>query len=82
MRFLHILATWLCVFVAMSPVAAQEGARPQAKISAAVQNGFARLTFDWSDEVAGAAQVSDGVDQGLAVKGRVSRPGNDVEAEA
>ena len=61
MRFLHILATWLCVFVAMSPVAAQEGTRPQAKISAAVQNGFARLTFDWSDEVAGAAQVSDGV---------------------
>ena len=40
---------------------AEDEARPQAKVSASVQNGFARVMFDWSDEVSGTAQVSDGV---------------------
>lgn len=44
-----------------APLSAADDERPSAKIGVSTQGGFARLTFDWSDEVKGTAQMSDGV---------------------
>ena len=40
---------------------AEDVARPQAKVSANAQGGFARVQFDWSEKVSGKAQLADGV---------------------
>ena len=56
------LIVGMAFFLGVATMAnAEDEARPQAKVSASVQNGFARVMFDWSDEVSGTAQVSDGV---------------------
>ena len=49
-RFLWIAL----VAVFISSARAEDLARPQAKISASVQGGYARILFDWTDEVTGA----------------------------
>ncbi len=43
------------------PAAGEEVARPQAKVTASVQGGFARVQFDWPEKAAGKAQLADGV---------------------
>jgi len=61
MRFplLIIFCVAACV---LAPVArAEEDARLKTQVNASVQNGFARITFDWPEEVKGTAQVSEGV---------------------
>ena len=59
---LRLIVTFAALVVAVVlPAFAEEIARPQAKITASVQDGFARLMFDWNEEVSGIAQVGDGV---------------------
>jgi hypothetical protein len=61
MRLLSLI--FLCVAsLVLAPLGrAEEDARPKTQVSASVQNGFARITFDWPEEVKGTAQVSEGV---------------------
>lgn len=61
MRFWRPLAILAFLLAAVFTAAAQDDSRPQAKVSASVQGGFARVMFDWNDEVVGSAQVADGV---------------------
>lgn len=49
------------VTLAFASLALAEGETPTVKIAAGAQGGFGRVTFDWSDEVAGRGQVVDGV---------------------
>lgn len=60
MKLLRLFLTLVAGAVAYS-VTADDDLRPRASVGASVQNGFARITFDWSDEVVGSAQVNDGV---------------------
>jgi hypothetical protein len=61
MRLLTLI--FMCVAsLALAPLGrAEDDARPKTQVSASVQNGFARITFDWPEEVKGTAQVSEGV---------------------
>ena len=61
MRLLTLI--FMCVAsLALAPLGrAEDDARPKTQVSASVQNGFARITFDWPEEVKGRAQVSEGV---------------------
>jgi hypothetical protein len=52
-----VLGLLVLTFVAR----AEEVASKSVQVQASTQGGFARIVFDWPDEVAGSAQVADGV---------------------
>ena len=55
-----ISAGLLACGLALSAMA-EDVARPNAQISVIAQGGFARVQFDWTQKVAGKAQLADGV---------------------
>ncbi len=61
MRFLRLTILLVVAFALAPQSRAEDDARLKTQVSAAVQNGYARITFDWPEEVKGTAQVSDGV---------------------
>lgn len=61
MGFLRLL-TVLFLLLVLVPGTRAEGDVPQGvKVDASIQGGFARILFDWPEEVTGSGQVVDGV---------------------
>ena len=61
MGFLRLLMVLFLMLALGSGSRAEEDAPQGVKVDASVQGGFARIIFDWPDEVNGSAQVVDGV---------------------
>ena len=61
MGFLRLSTLLLLMLVLVSGTRAEENPAQGVKVEASVQGGFARIVFDWPDEVNGSAQLVDGV---------------------
>jgi len=61
MGFLRLLTVLFLMLVPGLGTRAEEVLPQGVKVDASVQGGFARIIFDWPDEVNGSAQLVDGV---------------------
>lgn len=61
MPYLRFLTCAFILLVLAVPGRASEDLRAKAQVTANVSGGFARVQFDWSEDVKGSAQITGGV---------------------